>query len=79
MDGDLEVGYVFIGGGFYIGFGVFFEMMKKCFFGIIDIVLRWGGVNVNLFYFVSVFEVVKGGIFVMNGNCFICYVGEVNG
>ncbi|MEQ8705752.1 MAG: c-type cytochrome [Phaeodactylibacter sp.] len=79
MDGDPEAGYAFIGGGSYIGSGVPFEMMKKRLSGTTDTVLRRGGVNANLPYPVSAFEAAKGGTLVMNGNCFTCHAGEVNG
>lgn len=79
MDGDATAGYAFIGGGSYIGSGVPFEMMEKRLSGNPDPVLKRKGRNANLPYPVSVFEAAKGGTLVMNGNCFTCHAGEVNG
>lgn len=79
LDGDPEAGYAFIGSGSYIGSGVPFEMMKKRFSGTKDAVLKRPGVNASVPYPVSVFEAAKGGTLVMNGNCFTCHAGEING
>ena len=79
LDGDPIAGFDYIAGGAYLGSGVPFEVMQKRFSGTKDTVLRRAGVNASIPYAVSVFEAAKGEVLVMNGNCFTCHAGEVNG
>ena len=78
--GDPEKGFEYLAYGNYLGTGIPYEYVKnKPPFKIKqDTVLNRTGINATIPHRATVFE-AENGLQVMNGNCFACHAGEVNG
>ncbi len=78
LDGDPQVGLDYLIYGDYIGSGIPFTMVQKRFAKTPDTVFQRTGANANIPFAMTVFRAANG-VEVMNGNCFACHAGEVNG
>lgn len=76
--GDPAKGLDYIINGDYIGSGIPLSLMERSFRKTEDTVLHREGLNENLPYVLSAFK-AKNGISVVNGNCFTCHAGQLNG
>lgn len=76
--GDPELGYDYIVNGDYIGSGIPYDLLAKRLSKSKDTVLQRSGLNANTPYILTAFEAANG-IKVLNGNCFTCHAGELNG
>ena len=76
--GDPVAGLNYLIYGDYIGSGVPFDFFKKKMSNVPDTVLRREGENANVGYAATVFE-APNGVKVVNGNCFTCHAGKING
>ena len=76
--GDANAGFDFLKTGNYIGSGVPIELVEKRLGKYEDKVLEREGVNANMPYIATAFA-AKNGEIVVNGNCFTCHAGKLNG
>lgn len=76
--GDPEAGLKYMIYGDYIGSGIPYEVFSKRVKGRKDEVLQREGINGKLPYPLTAFEGIEG-VEVVNGNCFTCHAGELNG
>ena len=76
--GDPELGYDYIINGDYIGSGIPYDVLEKRLRKSKDTVLKREGLNANTPYILTAFEAANG-IEVLNGNCFTCHAGALNG
>lgn len=77
-NGDPEAGYNYLIYGDYIGSGIPYEVFEKRIKNRQDKTLRREGINAKLPYTLTAFEGIQG-VEVVNGNCFTCHAGELNG
>lgn len=77
-DGDPEKGLDYIINGDYIGSGIPIAIMEKRLRKSSDNVLNREGLNKNIPYVLTGFE-AENGVAVLNGNCFTCHAGKING
>lgn len=78
FNGDPEAGLRYLTEGDYIGSGVPYAFVAKRLSGKPDTVFEREGVNANINYAATVFR-APNGMEVVNGNCFTCHAGEING
>lgn len=76
--GDPAAGFDYLIYGSYIGSGIPYDFYKNKMSNQPDTVLRRGGLNANVAYAATVFE-APNGVQVVNGNCFTCHAGRING
>ena len=76
--GDPKAGLDYLIYGDYIGSGIPYDFFKKKMSNQPDTVLRREGDNANVGYGATVFA-APNGVKVVNGNCFTCHAGELNG
>ena len=76
--GDPAAGLDYLIYGDYIGSGVPYEFFKKKMSNQPDTVLRREGENAYVGYGATVFT-APNGVKVVNGNCFTCHAGKLNG
>ena len=77
--GDPEKGFDYIINGDYIGSGIPLDLMaKRLQKRGNDPVLKREGINANIPYVLTAFRAANN-IDVVNGNCFTCHAGSVNG
>lgn len=76
--GDPDRGFDYIVNGDYIGSGVPLDLMEKRIRKDAEPVLGREGLNENVVYALTAFE-SNNGIEVVNGNCFTCHAGKLNG
>ncbi len=79
LDGNPEAGLHFLVYGNYLGSGVPWDMVQKRLTKRVqDTVWRRTGPNAHAPYMMNVFEAANG-VPVLNGNCFTCHAGELQG
>lgn len=76
--GDPAAGLDYLIYGAYIGSGVPYDFFKKKMSNEPDTVLRRQGKNANVGYAATAFA-APNGVMVVNGNCFTCHAGKING
>ena len=76
--GDPEAGFSYLKNGDYIGSGIPVDLVPKRLQGYEDKVLGREGTNSRMPYIATAFE-AENGVEVINGNCFTCHAGELNG
>lgn len=76
--GNAEAGLNYLIYGSYLGTGIPFEFLKKAATKEKDTVLKRTGINAFIEPGANVFE-TDNGIRVINGNCFTCHSGEIDG
>lgn len=76
--GNPEAGFNFLVYGSYIGTGIPFDFIEKKAKKDKDTLLKRTGVNAYIDHSANVFE-ADNGIQVINGNCFTCHSGEIDG
>jgi mono/diheme cytochrome c family protein len=76
--GNAEAGLQYLIYGSYIGTGIPFELMKKAATKEKDTVLKRTGINAFIEPGANVFQ-TSNGVQVINGNCFTCHSGQVDG
>lgn len=79
LSGDPEAGLRFLLYGNYLGTGVPWSMVEKRFTRTVrDTLWQRSGPNAHAPYLMNVFEAAND-VPVMNGNCFTCHAGALNG
>lgn len=79
LDGDPEAGLTFLIYGNYLGTGLPWRMVEKRFAKKVnDTLWQRSGPNAHAPYLMNVFEAANG-IPVLNGNCFTCHAGALQG
>lgn len=76
--GDASKGLDYIINGDYIGSGIPFELLARRLKDTRDTILHREGLNAQVPYLLTGFEAANG-VAVVNGNCFTCHAGKVNG
>lgn len=76
--GDAEAGFDYLKTGNYIGSGIPVDLVEKRLKNYQDKILNREGLNAKIPYVATAFE-AENGIEVVNGNCFACHAGELNG
>jgi mono/diheme cytochrome c family protein len=76
--GEAAKGLDYIINGDYIGSGIPYEILEKRLNKSEDTVLKREGLNANVPYILTGFE-AQNGVAVLNGNCFTCHAGKLNG
>lgn len=78
-EGDAEAGLQFLIYGDYLGTGIPWKSAKRRFGKKErDTIFYREGLNVHVPYLMNIFEAANG-VTVMNGNCFTCHAGALNG
>lgn len=78
MDGDPERGLYYISEGDYLGTGIPYDLFVKRFKPEPDSVIGREGKNGVISHDFTAFQAANGE-WVVNGNCFSCHAGEING
>lgn len=76
--GNAAKGLDYIINGDYIGSGIPFDVLAKRLEKTTDTVLKREGLNAKVPYVLTGFEAANG-VAVLNGNCFTCHAGKLNG
>lgn len=77
-DGDPEAGLDYLIYGDYIGTGIPYKLYQKKAGNGLDTVFHREGDNARLNYAFTAFT-AENGVRVVNGNCFTCHAGELDG
>lgn len=76
--GDPQAGLDYLIYGDYLGSGVPFELYQKKASNKLDTVFRREGDNARVNYAFTAFT-APNGVRIVNGNCFTCHAGEIDG